>query len=140
MLKFDLSSNLTIFDLTQTRDSHSAGKFVKYDNKTLAIGGWSSSRVEELNRTTLSWADHPMSPVEGSSSLDGFTALTVDKSLFIFAQRSVIEWNGTSWKTLENGLCRNRFGHTTVVYAGEIYHIGGQNISENGYHRLGVHR
>ena len=120
---------MTIFDQTETQFDHHAGTLVKYDNKTLAIGGWSGSRVEELNRTTLSWADHSMSPVEGSSSLDGFTALTVDKSLIIFAQRSVIEWNGTSWKELEQGLCRHRFRHTTFVYAGAIYHMGGQTTS-----------
>ena len=80
--------------------------------------------VEELIRTNLSWAEHSMSPLR--SPLSRFTALSVEKSLFIFNEVSVIEWNGTSWETLE-GLCRNRFWHTTVVYAGEIYHMGGHS-------------
>ena len=120
---------MTIFDQTESQVSHTLGKLVKYDNKTLAIGpGWT---VEELDRTTLSWTTHPMSPLNDSStSLYGITALSVEKSLFIFHLDSVIEWDGNSWKSLE-GLCINRVG-TTVVYAGEIYHIGRTYISENG--------
>ena len=38
---------------------------------------------------------------------------------------SVFEWDGAHWKTLVEGLCGNRYRHTTVVYAGEIYHMGG---------------
>ena len=128
---------MTIFDQTETRSPHYDGKFVKYDNKTLAIGGTDGgSMVEELNRSNLAWADHPMSPVNDSSTrLYDFTTLTVEKSLFIFHHVSVLEWNGTSWKTLEEELCRNRVGHTTFVYAGEIYHMGGRSENDSDLYR-----
>ena len=128
---------MTIFYQTETRFDHFGGKLVKYDNKILAIAGDNSNEamVEELNRTKLSWAEHSMSPVKFGGftrNLDGFTALTVEKSLFIFKEiylshfyRSVFEWDGTSWEALEEGLCRSRSWHTTFVYAGEIYHMGG---------------
>ena len=136
---------MTIFDQTETLVSHKGGKFVKYDNKTLAIGGYHLDDsgayqwgfiVEELNPTKLSWTEHPMSPVKNSSKpLLGFTALTDEKSLFIFDRFSVIEWDGTSWERLEKELCRNSLStehlQTTFVYAGEIYHIGGLYRSEN---------
>ena len=124
---------MTIFDQTETRFDHSVVKLVKYDNKTLVIGGdfiGGDLIVEELNRMELTWAAHPMSPI-GFDYIPDFTALTVETSLFIFGRRSVVEWNGTSWKTLEEARCR-RVRHTTFVYAGEIYHMGGFTISEKG--------
>ena len=36
----------------------------------------------------------------------------------------VLEWDGTSWNKRSNGLCAPRAYHTTVVYGGEIYHMG----------------
>ena len=42
-----------------------------------------------------------------------------------YGEFALFEWNGDFWKTLEEGLCRNRYGHTTFIYAGEIYHMGG---------------
>ena len=40
--------------------------------------------------------------------------------------KKVFEWNGTSWQTLEDELCTTKVDHTTVVYGGVIYHMGGQ--------------
>ena len=30
--------------------------------------------------------------------------------------RSVLEWNGTFWSTVDKELCRGRMSHTTAVY------------------------
>ena len=38
--------------------------------------------------------------------------------------QGVLEWDGTSWTSLTNELCTSREYHTTVVYGGEIYHMG----------------
>ena len=45
--------------------------------------------------------------------------------------QEVLEWNGASWKTLKEELCLKRFSHKTLVYGGEIYHMGGHMIGEN---------
>ena len=37
---------------------------------------------------------------------------------------SVLKWNGQRWNALAN-LLRGRQTHTTIIYSGEIYHIGG---------------
>ena len=74
---------------------HRQGKLVKYNNKALVVGGFRSApSVEEMNDTQLSWAEHQMSPVYGSGiwtgqlwvPLVGFTALSLEKSLFIFGE------------------------------------------------------
>ena len=83
------SSNLIIFDQTLTQFEHWRGKLVKYDNKSLAIGGKETANVEEMNPKQLSWAEHSMSPVNGFDILDGFTALSFDESLFIFGIFSI---------------------------------------------------
>ena len=80
---------MTIFDKTETRFDHYLGKLVKYDNKTLAIAGRDEAIVEELNRTTLSWAEHRMSPVNDYSELWGFSALSIEKSLYIFGESRI---------------------------------------------------
>ena len=81
---------MTIFDHTKTRFEHHRGKLVKYGNKTLAIGGEDVAVVEELNFADWSWAEHPMSPVNNYSRLYGFSALSIEKSLYIFGKsRSV---------------------------------------------------
>ena len=54
------------------------------------MGGLNESHttvVEELDLSTLSWAEHKMSPVNGNIGLTyGFTAFSIGKSLFIFGQ------------------------------------------------------
>ena len=78
---------MNIFDQTETHFKHYGGKLVQYDNKVMVIGGQSTAKVEEINPTQLSWAEHPMSPVNGSTfALFGFTALSVEKRLFIFGR------------------------------------------------------
>ncbi len=119
------------------------GKLVKYDNRVLVVGGEGTAKVEEMiprsrqlySFVQLSWVDHPMSPVNDMNAIKGFTALSLDKSLFIFGTSDqggnapkrggdiVLEWNGTSWSSLADKLCAKRMYHTTVVY-GEIYHMG----------------
>ena len=82
---------MTIFDKTETRFDHFGGKLVKYDNKVMAIAG-RNAEVEEFNPRAkhlylfmqLSWTEHSMSPVNGYRRLDSFTALSMEKSLFIF--------------------------------------------------------
>ena len=88
MKKVNFSSNLTIFDHTETRSDHYGGKFAKYDNKTWAIGGYNDAMVEELDTTESSWkyAEGPMSPVNDYSKLYGFSALSIEKSLYIFGE------------------------------------------------------
>ena len=83
---FHFSSNLTIFDPSRTQWYHRDGKFVKYDKKLLVIGGWGNAAVEEFNHKELSWKYHEMSPVNGLSILASFTALSIEKSLFIFGK------------------------------------------------------
>ncbi len=73
----DFSSNLIIFDQTETRFGHFQGKLVKYNNKTLIIGG-DNATVEELNAKQKSWVEHAMSPVNGSTALYDATALSID--------------------------------------------------------------
>ena len=78
---------MTIFDQTETQFDHSKGKLVKYDNTVLVIGGdsiWTVPMAEKINPTQLSWAEHPMSPVNDLIVLYGFTALSLKQSLFIF--------------------------------------------------------
>ena len=77
------SSNLIIFDQSETRFEHWRGKLVKYDNKSLVIGGDDNAEVEEMGSKQL-WAENPMSPVNDYDILEDFTALPIDKSLFIF--------------------------------------------------------
>ena len=65
------------------------GKLVKYDKTVLVVGGkevqhHTTAMVEAMNDTQLSWAEHPMSPVNVFTELETFTALTLAKSLFIF--------------------------------------------------------
>ena len=59
---------------------------MKYDHKTLAIGGEEGAIVEELNSADLLWAEHPMSPVNDYSYFRGFSALSIEKSLYIFGK------------------------------------------------------
>ena len=80
---------MTVFDKTETRFEHFDGKLVKYDKKILAIGGYDQAMVEELNRTILSWAEHRMSPVNDYSKLWGFSALSIEKSLYIFGKSRI---------------------------------------------------
>ena len=76
-----------IFDQTKTIFEHHFGTLVKYDDKLLAMGGEYSATVEEMNQIELSWSEHPMSPVNGfNSTFNGFTAVSMDKSLFIFGK------------------------------------------------------
>ena len=77
---------MTIFDQTETRVNHLEGKLVKYDGKVIAIAGKFSAMVEEMDPAQMSWEQHSMSPVNGYSLLFGFTALTIEKSLFIFGE------------------------------------------------------
>ena len=66
------------------------GTLVKYDHKVIVIGGGQTADVHEMNQTKLlsknffSWDKHAMSPVNGYEEIYGFTALTIDRSLFIF--------------------------------------------------------
>ena len=115
------------------------------------IGGSYNAEAEEMNSNQL-WARHAMSPVNGYDSwFSGFTALSIETSLFIFGRlrllsqkiklisggfpggvgyywdvesRKVLEWNGFSWNAFENELCTRRVYHTTIIYGGEIYHMG----------------
>ena len=159
MYKITFSSNLTIFDYTETRFGHHEGKLVKYDNKTLAIGGRLAATVEELDYIKCSWTEHTMSPVNNYNILNYFSALSIDKSLYIFGKlrlqkkiikdntggsrsddyldipawlHDVLQWNGFVWTTLENKICTKQAHHTTVVYSGAIYHVGGQHKFKNG--------
>ena len=43
---------------------------------------------------------------------------------------SVLKWNGTTWSRLENKMVTGRRGHTTIVYSGNIYHVGGCSYSD----------
>ena len=81
---YDFSSNLTIFDQTEPTFNHCSGTLVKYDDKILVMGGVDTATVEEMNRTQLSWSEHPMGPVNGFNRLYSFTAVSIDKSLFTF--------------------------------------------------------
>ena len=80
---------MTVFDKTETRFGHYDGKLVKYDKKILAIGGYDQAMVEELNSTKYSWEKHQMSPVNGYSKLWGFSALSIEKSLYIFGKSRI---------------------------------------------------
>ena len=91
MLKRDFSTNLTRFDQTKTK-KHIGGTLVKYDNKVLAVGG-GQALVEQINDTQI-WTEHSaMSPVNtfqgtfyGQTWLSGFTAISLETSLFIFGR------------------------------------------------------
>ena len=143
---------MTTFDRTETQFEHFYGKLVKYDNKTLAIGGLNDATVEELNSMESSWklAEHPMSPVNGYNRLNGFSALSIEKSLYIFGEsrlkknmrkiyiiggipttQKVLKWNGNVWNTLENEMCTKQDYRTTFVYRGAIYHAGGWDTESN---------
>ena len=76
---------MTIFDLNETGFDQYRGKLVKYDNTVMAIAR-RSAKAEQMNMSKLSWAEHPMSPVNGFSRMNCFTALSIEKSLFIFGQ------------------------------------------------------
>ena len=91
--KFYFSSNLTIFDHTETRIEHARGILVKHENKAMVIGGASTAAVEEMDTSQLSWEENSMSPVNGynGTRLFGFTALSVDKSLFIFGRLRLLK-------------------------------------------------
>ena len=124
---------MTIFDQTKTRYGHREGKLVKYNNKVVVIGGMRTAVVEKMKPTHL-WAEHKMSPVNGlyHDCFREFTAVSIEKNLFIFGgsvenERGVLEWNGNSWLKLENALCTSRLYHTTVVFGGQIYHMGSIN-------------
>ena len=136
---------MTIFDQTETQFEHDAGNLVKYDNEVIVIGGYSTASVEKLNAKQTKWKKHPMGPVNDLKKLRYFTAVSLKKSLFIFGllglvklkikiisagnrnRQGVLEWDGTSWTSLLNQLCTRRKHHTTIVYGGEIYHMGRWN-------------
>ena len=40
------------------------------------------------------------------------------------SEQEVSEWDGSSWSTLTDKLCTGRIHHTTIIYAGDIYHMG----------------
>ena len=84
--KCDLSSNLTIFDHTETRFEHESSKLVKYKGKVMVIGGFQGAWVEEIDTKQLSWKENSMSPVNGYSRIEGFTALSINQSLFLFGR------------------------------------------------------
>ena len=133
---------MTIFDQTETQFEHDAGNLVKYDNEVIVIGGYSTASVEKLNAKQTKWKKHPMGPVNDLKKLRYFTAVSLKKSLFIFGllrsvkwkikiisggysnRRGVLEWDGTSWRSLLNELCTRRMYHTTIVYGAEVYHMG----------------
>ena len=103
--KFEFSSNLTIFDQTETEFGHQQGKLVKYDSKVIVIGAsqfggrvwseldldWNKTASVEVMTPPPLWAQHKMSPVNDLSSLSAFTALSIAKSLFIFGQFLLIK-------------------------------------------------
>ena len=89
ILKFvelNFSSNLTIFDHKETRFEHNHGQLVKYDNKAIVIGGSETAEVEEMTLRETPWTAHSMSPVNGFDGLFGFTAISINQSLFIFGR------------------------------------------------------
>ncbi len=110
---------------------------------------FSHAKVEQLGGQK--WSEHDMSPVNGLDSLVAFTALSIGSNLFIFGNYnkffeikghtdctlgglqnfwnfdSVLKWDGQSWSSSEHKMYARRFSHTTIVYSGEIYHIGGCN-------------
>ena len=90
-VQLNFSSNLTIFDHKETRFEHYEGNLVKYDNKTIVIGGSETAEVEEMKSRETPWTEHSMSPVNGFWGLRGFTAVSIDQSLFIFGQLHLLE-------------------------------------------------
>ena len=49
-----------------------------------------------------------------------------DENDTMLRSKKVLEWDGTFWKTMKDELCTFRIRHTTIVYGGEVYHMGGQ--------------
>ena len=83
---------MTIFDQTETGFEHDQGELVKYDNTVMVIGGFYNATVEKLNANQTKWEEHEtMSPVNGFSEFWGFTALSMEKSLFIFGQFRLVK-------------------------------------------------
>ena len=80
------------FDKFDTLFGHYTGKLVNHKDELLAVGG-GTAMVEELDPSQLYWTEHPMSPIEGNSSmvLSGFTALSFENSLIIFGQLYLIK-------------------------------------------------
>ena len=67
------------------------GKLVKYDNQIILIGGGWTALVEQLNAKQTQWENHTMSPVNDLNELEGFTAFSLKKSLFIFGMLSLVK-------------------------------------------------
>ena len=80
------------FEKFETGSNHNWGKLVSHKKTLLAVGG-ATAMVEELDPAQLYWTEHPMSPIEGNSSmvLSGFTALSFENSLLIFGQLYLIK-------------------------------------------------
>ena len=107
--KLILSSNLFQFGMTQTQFIHRFGEMVNYQNKLLAIGGYtdtiensngilielpdselnSNAEVEELQGEH--WTRSSMSPVNYLYELYHFSTVSMGSNLYIF------------------GICRNLF-------------------------------
>ena len=77
------------FENFETRSNHYGGKLVNHNDALLAVGGWTVI-VEELDPSQFNWTEHPMSPIESfwDSRFGpyGFTALSLENSLFIFGR------------------------------------------------------
>ena len=52
----------------------------------MVIGGFQGAWVEEIDTKQLSWKENSMSPVNGYSRIEGFTALSINQSLFLFGR------------------------------------------------------
>ena len=76
---FSFSSNLTVFDQSETQFEHLLGRLVRYDNELLAIGGISENPTVEAFKQTgkRAWEVNPMSPVVNVNMLADFNALTL---------------------------------------------------------------
>ena len=82
------------FDKFETRLNHFGGKLVNHNYALLAVAG-STAMVEELDPYQLYWTEHPMSPIVGFwnswRGLSGFTALSMENSLFIFGRFNLLK-------------------------------------------------
>ena len=83
------------FDKFDTLFGHYEGKLVNHNNALLAVGG-RTTMGEERNASQLYWTYHPMSPIEGfwitrPRQVSGFTALSLENSLFIFGRLYLLE-------------------------------------------------
>ena len=80
-----------LINFEQTDFDHFDGTLVKYDNKLLALGD-EMTKVEQMG-ALRKWTLHPMSLMYNfrefgypASELSGFTAISLETSLFIFGQ------------------------------------------------------